>query len=83
MMGACNAVLCEDAFATETTSEATHVIQAIASFGVVSINFARAMDPITLTSLISSADAMLYDAKNAGRNQVKALQLPLCCEVGA
>ena len=71
------------AFAAEATSDATHVIQATASFGVASIDFARTTDPITLSSLISSADAMLYDAKNAGRNQVKALQLPLCCTAEA
>jgi len=38
------------AFASDTTSEATHVIQATASFGVASIDFARATDPITLTT---------------------------------
>ena len=31
---------------------------------------------VTLAGLIASADAMLYQAKSAGRNQVKALQLP-------
>lgn len=71
------------AFAADTTAEATHVIQATASFGVASIDFEHATESITLMSLISSADAMLYDAKKAGRNQVKALQLPLCCAAEA
>lgn len=68
------------AFATDTIFESTHVIQATASFGVASIDFARSTESLTLMSLISSADEMLYSAKNAGRNQVKALQLPLCLE---
>jgi diguanylate cyclase (GGDEF)-like protein len=70
-------------FAADTTAEATHAIQATASFGVASIDFAHATESITLMSLISSADTMLYDAKKAGRNQVKAQQLPLCCETEA
>lgn len=68
------------AFAADMVGDATHQLPVTASFGVASIDFARTMDLITLTSLISSADAMLYDAKKAGRNQVKALQLPLLCD---
>lgn len=63
-------------FAAATVCESNHYINSTSSFGVASINFALSTESITLDRLISTADEMLYEAKNAGRNQVKALQLP-------
>lgn len=51
-------------------------IRSTASFGVATFDFASSNGVVTLDGLIASADAMLYQAKSAGRNQVKALQLP-------
>lgn len=51
-------------------------IRTSASFGVATFDFASSNGVVNLDGLIASADAMLYQAKSAGRNQVKAMQLP-------
>jgi diguanylate cyclase (GGDEF)-like protein len=64
------------AFAAATTGQEAHQrIRTTASFGVATVDFARARKTISLTDLIARADEQLYDAKSGGRNQVKALQL--------
>ncbi|MBC7453765.1 MAG: GGDEF domain-containing protein [Massilia sp.] len=46
-----------------------------ASFGVAAIGLAQAPDSATLFELIGLADTLLYQSKQAGRNQVHARQL--------
>lgn len=61
--------------ATATSHEAGQEISTTASFGVATIDFASMGQSISFDRLITTADELLYEAKNHGRNQVKALQL--------
>jgi diguanylate cyclase (GGDEF)-like protein len=45
-----------------------------ASFGVASVDFGTTL-AVTPQALIAAADELMYDAKRAGRNRVRALQL--------
>ncbi|QGZ43050.1 diguanylate cyclase [Pseudoduganella flava] len=63
------------ALAVATTQIATgHPVAVTASFGVTSVNFAHVTARFPQEALIELADQLLYAAKNAGRNAVKALE---------
>lgn len=63
------------AFATTgTVANDNKTINATASFGVATANFA-ALKQTTMQCVINAADELLYRAKGDGRNQVKARQL--------
>ncbi|WP_063771221.1 GGDEF domain-containing protein [Caballeronia sordidicola] len=51
-------------------------VRSTASFGVVAVNCAGEPGLVTEESLVGAADAQLYRAKNAGRNQVCASPAP-------
>lgn len=61
--------------AADTVVEGNSKINTTASFGVATIDFARASEAIKLDGLIAAADSLLYSAKSGGRNQVKSMQL--------
>lgn len=61
--------------ATPTAEEGGEAILATASFGVVSVDFARPGQAASHRGLIAAADELMYQAKNGGRNQVRARQL--------
>ena len=67
--------LCIAFAAVATVSDPHQDINATASFGVATIDFACSSEVVTLDELIAAADGLLYEAKNAGRNQVKSIQL--------
>ena len=46
-------------------------IAATASFGVLAVNFATVGESVTEASLVAAADALLYEAKHAGRNTIR------------
>lgn len=50
-------------------------INLTSSFGVASVNFSNDGKTISQQALISAADELLYDAKNSGRNVVKAREV--------
>jgi diguanylate cyclase (GGDEF)-like protein len=62
------------AFAAERIAYGDTVLATTASFGVVGADFA-ASQAITPQSLIAVADDLMYEAKRAGRNQVRARQI--------
>jgi diguanylate cyclase (GGDEF)-like protein len=63
------------AFATtDTSANVNQTINATASFGVATVDFTLRTQT-TMQCLISAADELLYQAKNSGRNQVKARQV--------
>ncbi|QET05354.1 GGDEF domain-containing protein [Cupriavidus pauculus] len=49
-------------------------IAATMSIGVLSVNFATVRRTVSEATLIAAADALLYDAKKAGRNSIRCLQ---------
>jgi diguanylate cyclase (GGDEF)-like protein len=72
-------LLAERLRATLAASAIPHqlaLIRVTASFGVASADFASSANPAAHHGIIASADNLLYAAKKAGRNQVRALQLP-------
>jgi diguanylate cyclase (GGDEF)-like protein len=57
---------------------ASQRIVATASFGVVAVNFSTAMEGATGQTLIAAADALLYAAKKAGRDNIQSSELHAC-----
>jgi len=54
-----------------TVDAAGRSIATTASFGVLAVNFSVAGKNVTDESLIAAADAMLYEAKKSGRNNIQ------------
>ncbi|CAG9164904.1 hypothetical protein LMG23992_00050 [Cupriavidus laharis] len=54
-----------------TADAASGSIPTTASFGVLSVDFSAAKQGATEKSLIAAADALLYEAKEAGRNSIR------------
>lgn len=50
-------------------------IHITACFGVIAVNFAASEQSITQSAMITAADGLLYEAKKAGRNCIKANEL--------
>lgn len=57
---------------------ASQRVVATASFGVVAVNFATAVEGATGQTLIAAADALLYAAKKAGRDNIQSSELHAC-----
>ncbi|WP_229218601.1 GGDEF domain-containing protein [Rugamonas brunnea] len=64
------------ALASNPVPHGERMIRATASFGVASIDFAEPESLTAQQTMIATADKLLYAAKEGGRNQVCALQLP-------
>ncbi|WP_229219785.1 GGDEF domain-containing protein [Rugamonas fusca] len=64
------------ALASNPIAHGEHLIRATASFGVASIDFSEPDSIVAQQTMIATADQLLYAAKEGGRNQVCALQLP-------
>ena len=54
-----------------TIDAASGSIPTTASFGVLAINFSAGKPGVTEKSLIAAADALLYEAKESGRNSIR------------
>lgn len=54
-----------------TVDAAGRSIAATASFGVLAVNFAVSGKNVTEQSLVNAADALLYEAKKSGRNNIQ------------
>jgi diguanylate cyclase (GGDEF)-like protein len=64
------------ALASNPVPHGEHMIRATASFGVASIDFSEPESIAAQQTMIATADKLLYAAKEGGRNQVCAVQLP-------
>jgi len=62
------------AFAAQRTRIGAAELATTASFGVASVDFGSTQ-AVTPQALIAAADELMYDAKRAGRNRVRAHQL--------